>query len=74
MNAAEVKPKRPRGRPRLAHPRRKQNSISIVFTDVEMAEFVEAARAAYKPLRVFIREKTLEALRLTRSSEVASDG
>ena len=39
-----------------------------------MAEFKDAARVAEKPLRVFVREKTLEALRLTRKRESTSSG
>ena len=74
MDATASEPKRRRGRPRLAHPRRKENSISVVFTDVELAEFEEAARAAYKPLRVFVRLKALEALRLPHQDESAKSG
>lgn len=72
MDATAAEPKRRRGRPRLDHPRRKENSISVVFTDVERAEFEEAARAAYKPLRVFVRLKALEALRFPRRDESTS--
>jgi hypothetical protein len=74
MDTPATAPLRRRGRPRLEHPRRKENSISVVFTDVERAEFEEAARAAYKPLRVFVRLKALEALRLTHHTETTSTG
>lgn len=58
----------------MAHPRTKENALSIAFTEGEMAEFKDAARAAEKPIRVFVREKALEALRLLRHSEPARSG